>query len=79
MEQPDCVKKSVWVNTCVGVCIAASVPSYDDFQMHSTCDSCKIKEFVEVDVELSCRGSDGPYTKFHRMKAAKSCNCVRCK
>lgn len=77
VAQPGCETKDVWVNTCVGVCIAASVPSSAG-SLQSRCDSCKVKESVEIFVELSCKGSSGSFTKFHPMKAAKACHCSLC-
>ena len=77
VAQQGCQTKDVWVNTCVGVCIAASVPSSSG-DIQSRCDSCKVKESVEIFVELNCQGPSGSYTKFHPMKAAKACHCSLC-
>ena len=79
IEQPGCERQDVWLNTCVGVCIGSSVPSrHSAHNMVSTCDSCKIHEFTDVYVELYCRGNSGTFTKFHKVRGARSCHCARC-
>ena len=79
IEQPGCERKEVMLNTCVGVCIGSSVPNQNTgYNMVTSCDSCKIRESVDVYVELYCRGTNGPFTKFHQVRGAKSCHCARC-
>ena len=79
IKQPGCQIKAIMLNTCVGACIGSSVPDkYTGYNMVTSCDSCKIRESVDVYVELYCRGTNGPFTKFHRVRGAKSCHCARC-
>ena len=79
IEQPNCEKREIWLNTCVGVCIGSSAPAKTSpYNMQSTCDACKMHEYADVFVELYCKGNTGTFTKFYKVRGAKSCHCARC-
>lgn len=79
IEVSGCEKKEVMLNTCIGVCIGYSSPNQNAaYNMITTCQSCKVKEFVDVYVELFCNGNNGQFTKFHQLRGAKTCHCAQC-
>lgn len=74
----NCQARDVWVNTCVGTGISYSSPTGPNYQMSHSCESCRIMEYADVDVELPCLDNGKLVSKFHRIRAAKSCMNIAC-